>query len=251
MKLPILETINLGHRFANGRWGLKHIDLRIDEGQFVVIAGANGSGKTTLLRHFNGLLLPTSGRVLVDGIEVSKDLLRARKIVQMVFQDTESQIVGETVRDEVAFGPENLGLPRDKIKALVDKTLEQTGLKSLSDTSPHLLSGGEKRRLTIAGVLAMKPRVVVLDEPFSNLDYPGVKMVLEQLLCLHRRKMTIVLCTHELEKVVAYAQRLVVLSKGEIVADGQPDKVIGSVERYGIHPPCSLKCKGCLEPWLS
>ncbi len=249
--MPILETVDLSHRFADGKWGLKKINLAVGKGQFVVIAGANGSGKTTLLRHFNGLLEPTSGQVFVDGVRVGKDLLRARKTVQMVFQDTDSQIVGETVRDEVAFGPENLGLSRQEVRLLVEQALETTGLQALADVSPHLLSGGEKRRLTIAGVLAMRPQVLVLDEPFSNLDFPGTKMVLEQLMALHRSNMTIVLCTHELEKVAAHAQRLVVLSRGEMVADGPVAEVIAGIEKFGVHPPCSLKCKGRLEPWLS
>ncbi len=249
--MPIIEAVDLSHRFASGKWGLKNINLAVEQGQFVLIAGANGSGKTTLLRHFNGLLKPTSGRVLVAGLEVGKNLLRARKIVQMVFQDTDSQIVGETVWDEVAFGPENLGLDKNQVELVVNQVLQHTGLQALSASSPHLLSGGEKRRLTIAGVLAMRPQVLVLDEPFSNLDYPGIKMVLEQLLALHQRKMTIVLCTHEIEKVAAHAQRLVVLSQGEIVADGPVAEVVAGIENYGVHPPCCLKCKGRLEPWLS
>lgn len=251
MKRPMLEAVNLCHRFDDGTLALDNINLAVEQGQLVVIAGPNGSGKTTLLRHFNGLLEPTSGQVLVDGVEVGRDLMRARKIVQMVFQDTDSQIVGETVWDEVAFGPENLGFGQDKVRALVDRALEKTGLSCFGNTSPHLLSGGQKRRLTIAGVLAMDPRVIVMDEPFSNLDYPGTRMVLEQVLSLHRKNITIVLCTHELEKVAAHAQRLVVLNRGKIVADGPPEQVIRGVERFGIHQPCSVQCKGYLEPWAS
>ena len=166
--------------------GLNGVSLEIAEGAFVVIAGANGSGKTTLLRHLNGLLRPTSGRVRVAGVEVAKDLLRARTRVGMMFQDAESQIIGETVYEDVAFGPENLKLERGEIERRVQEALTATGLVHLSEKRPHLLSGGEKRRLAIAGILAMQPRVIVCDEPFSNLDYAGVRQVLEEIVKLHR-----------------------------------------------------------------
>jgi biotin transport system ATP-binding protein len=234
---PIIEIKDLTHRFADGTAGLNGITLAIEAGDFVVIAGANGSGKTTLLRHFNGLLQPTSGSVRVAGACVQKNPLQARMRVGMVFQDADSQIVGETVRDDVAFGPENLRLDRAEIDQRVEEALAATGLVHLADKRPHLLSGGEKRRLAIAGVLAMQPKVIAFDEPFSNLDYPGVRQVLDQILRQHRAGCTIVVTTHDLEKVLAHADRLVFMRGGKIEADGPPPALIERAESFGVRRP--------------
>jgi biotin transport system ATP-binding protein len=235
----IVQIENLVHRFADGTVGLDGVSLEVAEGAFVLVAGANGSGKTTLLRHLNGLLHPTSGSVRVGGVAVSEDLLRARTLVGMVFQDADSQIVGETVYDDVAFGPENLKLGRAEIDRRVQEALAATGLAHLAQKRPHLLSGGEKRRLTIAGVLAMQPQVIVFDEPFSNLDYPGVRQVLEQILSLHRAGRTILLTTHDLEKVLAHADRLVFMAGGKIECDGDPQALVAGAEAYGVKRPCT------------
>lgn len=233
----IIEIENLTHRFADGTVGLKDISLAIEEGAFVVIAGANGSGKTTLLRHLNGLLRPSSGSVRVAGMCVQKNPLQARVLVGMVFQDADSQIVGETVRDDVAFGPENLRLDRAEIDRRVAEALSATGLTHLADQRPHLLSGGEKRRLAIAGILAMRPRVIVFDEPFANLDYPGVRQVLDQILRQHRAGCTIVVTTHDLEKVLAHADRLIFMRGGRIEGDGPPPALVGRAESFGVRNP--------------
>lgn len=233
----IIEIDNLTHRFADGTVGLDEITLEIEAGAFVVIAGANGSGKTTLLRHLNGLLLPTSGTVRVAGACVRKNPMQARVLVGMMFQDADSQIVGETVRDDVAFGPENLRLDRAEIDRRVGEALAATGLMPLADKRPYLLSGGEKRRLAIAGILAMRPQVIVFDEPFSNLDYPGVRQVLDQILRQHRAGCTIVVTTHDLEKVLAHADRLVFMRGGKIEADGPPPVLIARAESFGVRSP--------------
>jgi len=233
----IIQVENLVHRFADGTVGLDRVSLDVVEGTFVILAGANGSGKTTLLRHLNGLLRPTSGTVRVGGVAVQKDPLRARTLVGMMFQDADSQIVGETVYADVAFGPENLKLGRAEIDRRVQEALEVTGLVHLAEKRPHLLSGGEKRRLAIAGILAMQPRVIVFDEPFSNLDYPGVRQVLEQILKLHRSGQTIVLTTHDLEKVLAHADRLVFMRGGKIECDGPPPALVAGSEAYGVKCP--------------
>jgi biotin transport system ATP-binding protein len=238
---PIVEVRHLTRRFGESGFVLDDISLRIEPGQFVVMAGRNGSGKTTLIRHFNGLLLPDSGEVILDGISVSTDLTRARTMVGMVFQDADSQIVGETVFDDAAFGPENLGLCRQEIDRRVRCALAAVDLLAFSETAPHQLSGGEKRRLAIAGVLAMEPKVLVLDEPFSNLDYPGVQKVLQQLLAIHRSGRTIVLTTHDIEKVIAHADRLVILSEGRVVRDGKPGNLIREAEAFGIREPCASR----------
>lgn len=247
----IIAINRLTHRFANGRIGLRDICLTIPQGAFVVIAGANGSGKTTLLRYFNGLLLAPKGVVMVGGTDVRDDVRLARRKVGMVFQDADSQIVGETVRDDVAFGPENLCWPADKIQRAVDDTLSWVGLTHLADQSPHLLSGGERRRLAIAGVLAMKPQVVVLDEPFANLDFLSVRQTLTHIVNLHAAGHTIVVSAHDLEKVVAHAQRLVVLDRGRVAADGVPETILPGIEEFGIRLPCSVKMGRPLESWLN
>ncbi len=200
----IIEIDNLSHRFEDGTLGLDSISLQIREGAFVVVAGPNGSGKTTLIRHLNGLLLPTTGSIKLAGVSVQHDLLRARRLVGMMFQDADSQIVGETVSEDVAFGPENLQLDRNQISKRVKQALIAVGLTDFADQSSHLLSGGEKRRLAIAGILAMEPKVIAFDEPFASLDYPGVKQVLKQILVLHRSGHTILVVTHDLEKVIVY-----------------------------------------------
>ncbi|MDM8523265.1 ABC transporter ATP-binding protein [Desulfococcaceae bacterium HSG8] len=249
--MSILEINNLSHRFSDGRMGIEGISLTVREGEFVLISGQNGSGKTTFLRHLNGLLLPSTGAVILDGIPVEEDLVRARQMVGMVFQDADTQIVGETVYDDVAFGPENLCLDRKEIEKRVSGALTAVGLKMFADRRPHLLSGGEKRRLAIAGVLAMKSRVLVFDEPFSNLDYPGIRQILEQILSLHRNGHTIILTTHDLEKVVVHADRLIIMKDGKVVKDGIPDKLIGDVEKFGMRAPCAFRMGMKIESWLN
>jgi biotin transport system ATP-binding protein len=247
----IIEIDNLTHRFADGTVGLDGITLQIQAGAFVVIAGANGSGKTTLLRHLNGLLLPTSGSVRVAGVCVRENPIQARVRVGMVFQDADSQIIGETVRDEVAFGPENLRLDRVEIDRRVSDALAATGLMHLVDKRPHLLSGGEKRRLTIAGILAMQPQVIVFDEPFASLDYPGVRQVLDQMIRQHRAGCTIIVTTHDLDKVLAHADRLVFLRDGRIEDDGPPPALVARAESCGVRSPRAAYLGVEALSWLS
>lgn len=249
--MNIIEVNNLSHRSPDGKLILDCIDLTIHFGEFVVIAGANGSGKSTLFRHFNGLLVPSEGSVFIDGVAVADDVKRARKKVGMIFQDADSQIVGETVFDDAAFGPENLGLPPGEVQELVDRTLEQVGLSGHTELPPHLLSGGEKRRLAIAGVLTMSPQVMVFDEPFSNLDYQGIRQVLAQMSALHQTGHTIVLATHNLETVAGLATRLVLMQSGRIVQDGLFDEMLPKVENYGIRMPEALRFGMKVQPWLT
>jgi biotin transport system ATP-binding protein len=248
--INIIEMENVSHRFQDGTLGVDRVSLQIERGAFVVVAGANGSGKTTLLRHLNGLLLPTEGKVAVGGSMVSGNLKRARRLVGMVFQDADSQIVGETVYDDVAFGPENLRLNRDEVNSRVQAAIKTVGLNKLNARPTHFLSGGEKRRLSIAGVLAMEPEVVVFDEPFTSLDYPGVKQVLEQMLRLHSSGITILVSTHDLEKVIYYADRLILMENGRIAKDGPPHQVMQYSEAYGVRTPCFTKLGMELKPWL-
>ncbi len=249
--MNMIEINNLSHRFSDGSMGIEKINLTIKRGDFVVIAGRNGSGKTTLLRHLNGLLHPHSGTIKIAGLAVAGNLTRIRQIVGMVFQDADSQIVGETVYDDAAFGPENLCLTHAQIKNRTLKALGAVGLTDLADQRPHLLSGGEKRRLAIAGILAMNSKVLVFDEPFSNLDYPGVQHVLREIVTLHRSGHTIVLSTHDLEKVISHADRLIIMEKGKIVKNGAPETTILEVENFGIRLPCAFRADPGHSSWLN
>jgi biotin transport system ATP-binding protein len=195
--------------------------------------------------------LPNSGTIRLAGKPVSQNLARARQIVGMVFQDPDSQIVGETVCDDVAFGPENLCLDRNEVKRRVSRTLKIVGLLDFEDQKPHLLSGGEKRRLAIAGILAMEPKVLVFDEPFSSLDYPGVKQVLKQIVSLHRSGHTILAAAHDLEKVIAHADRLVIMKDGKVVKDGIPSQLLGELEALGIREPCASRLGMEVQSWLN
>ncbi|HZW03953.1 MAG TPA: ABC transporter ATP-binding protein [Anaerolineaceae bacterium] len=235
--MPILETQGLTHVFPDGTVAIQDISLSINAGEFVVIAGANGSGKTVFARHLNGLLKPSKGIVLIDGQPVGKSIVEARRKVGLVFQDPDSQVVGQTVAEDIAFGPENLNLPAAQVETLVSETLAAVGLSHYATQSPHALSGGEKRKLAIAGILAMQPKVIVFDEPFTGLDYPGIVQVLQQILRLHQKGHTILLITHELEKVLAHANRLIILYQGKLVEDGKPEGVIYRSENYGVRMP--------------
>ena len=248
--MTVINIEGLTHRFPDGTVGLDTLNLTIPQGQLVVIAGRNGSGKTTLLRHLNGLLRPQTGSVLLDGKSVYQDLRQARQIVGMVFQDADSQIVGETVREDVAFGPDNLGLDPLSVKQRVAAALDMVGLDHLADHRPHTLSGGEKRRLAIAGILAMEPRIVVFDEPFSNLDYPGIKQVLQQVISLHQTGRTVIIATHDLEKIIAHAERLLIMSSGALVRDGAPGELLDNLEKFGIRQPCASRLGRQIESWL-
>jgi biotin transport system ATP-binding protein len=249
--MNIIEIQNLSHRFDNGSYGIKNISLTIQKGSFVVITGPNGSGKTTLMRHLNGLLHPSAGAVKLAGMSVSEDVVTARQFVGMMFQDADSQIVGETVYEDVAFGPENLSLERVEIKRRVDDALNTAGLTEFSEHRPHLLSGGEKRRLAIAGILAMNPQVIVFDEPFASLDYPGVRQVLRHILALHQSGRTILIVTHDLEKVIAHADRLILMHNGQIVKDDLPHNILPEVEKFGVRQPCDARLGMELRSWLN
>lgn len=229
---------DLHHRYPDGTQALRGIDLSIDEGELLLLCGPNGSGKTTLIRHIKGLILPTSGMVSVDGLNLSEFPGEVIKRVGMVFQDADSQILGETVWEDVAFGPENLGLSREEIQERVAQTLRAVGLEGLAEKPCHLLSGGEKRRVAIAGVLAMEPRILIFDEPFANLDYHGVRQALGQILDLHSKGCTVILTTHDVEKVIAHVDRVAVLFGGELKALGTPDEVLPLLPACHVRRPC-------------
>jgi biotin transport system ATP-binding protein len=248
---PLIEIKDVVFRYREGGIGLDGVTLTISRGELVVVAGANGSGKTTLLKHMNALLVPQQGQVLVNGRATTEDPAAVRRRVGMVFQHADAQIVGETVYDDVAFGPENLRLPREAVDRMVATALAAVGLAHKIEQRPHLLSGGEKRRLTIAGVLAMDPEVVVFDEPFASLDLDGVRQVLGQIVKLKAAGHTTVVTTHDLDKVLAHADRLVLLSGGRVVGDGPPRDVLPAVERYGVREPDASRLGTVFRSWLN
>ena len=227
---------------GEGKESLCGIDLAIEAGSFVAVLGHNGSGKSTLAKHMNAILTPTEGRVLVEGIDTAEEarLLDVRRRVGMVFQNPDNQIVANVVEDDVAFAPENLGVPPEEIRARVDAALKQVGMYELRQHAPHLLSGGQKQRVAIAGVLAMRPDIIVLDEPTAMLDPQGREEVIRTITRLCRENgMTVVLITHHMDECVG-ADRLVVMSEGRIVADGSPAAVFSQVElmeREGLSVP--------------
>ena len=234
----MIEIRNLHYRYSDGTHALKGINLTISDGEFLLVCGPNGSGKTTLVRLICGLIKPSTGVVCINGLDSSHDSREIRRFVGMVFQDADSQIVGETVREDVAFGPENLGLSLEDMNERVDWALHVMGLESLSEKPCYLLSGGEKRRLSIAGVLAMKPQVILFDEPFSHLDYPGIREVLRHMVDLHRQGHTLVITTHDVEKVIAHVDRIAIIQDGELKAIGIPEDLVTQLSFYGIRPPC-------------
>ena len=208
------------------------VSLDIEKGSFVAVLGHNGSGKSTLAKHMNAILLPTGGKVYVSGMDTSEDqlLLDIRRTVGMVFQNPDNQIVANVVEEDVAFAPENLGVPSDEIRRRVDDALKAVGMYEYREHAPHLLSGGQKQRIAIAGVIAMQPRCIVLDEPTAMLDPIGRADVLRTIKPLNReRGVTVVLITHHMDEA-AQADRLVVMAKGKVIADGTPKEVFQDVE---------------------
>ena len=208
------------------------LDLQVEEGQFVAILGTNGCGKSTLAKHFNCILLPTGGKVWVCGMDTSDEdkLISIRRNVGMVFQNPDNQIVANVVEEDVAFGPENLGIASPAIRRRVDQALQQVGMYEYREHAPHLLSGGQKQRVALAGVIAMEPRCIVLDEPTAMLDPKGRREVMETVLRLNREKrITVVLITHHMDEA-AQAGRVVVLHKGKVAADGTPKEVFSQVD---------------------
>ena len=208
------------------------MNLTVEEGTFVAVLGSNGCGKSTLAKHFNSILLPCGGKVWVCGLDTSDDnkLIAVRRNVGMVFQNPDNQIVANVVEEDVAFGPENLGISSAEIRRRVDNALKQVGMSKYANHAPHLLSGGQKQRIAIAGVIAMEPKCIVLDEPTAMLDPRGRREVMDTITKLNRdKKITVILITDHMYEA-AQAQRVVVMHKGKVAADGSPEEVFCRVE---------------------
>ena len=210
----------------------ENLDLEIEQGTFVAILGSNGSGKSTLAKHFNAILLPNGGKCHVYGMDTADEelLISVRRSVGMVFQNPDNQIVANVVEEDVAFAPENLGVASPMIRHRVDNALKQVGMYEYRTHAPHLLSGGQKQRIAIAGVIAMEPKCIVLDEPTAMLDPKGRREVMETISRLNREKgITVVLITHHMDEA-ARADRVVVIHKGVIRADGHPSRVFADID---------------------
>ncbi|MDW7731519.1 MAG: energy-coupling factor transporter ATPase [Methanolobus sp.] len=237
----MIEITKLNHRYPNGKLVLDSIDMCIENGDFVVIAGRNGSGKSTLVRHMNALLLPTSGSVKINGLCTTKkaNLMDIRRTVGMVFQNPDSQFVGMTIEEDVAFGLENRRMSPEKIRQLVDQVLEAMELSGFRKSTPRSLSGGQRQKVAIAGILVMGPECVVFDEITSMLDSHSRQDVLATIKDINKKGTTVVHVTHRLEEAVD-ADRLIVMDSGRIVLDGKPEDVFmhpDLVQRYGLELP--------------
>ena len=222
---------------------IDQVDLDVKEGQFIAILGHNGSGKSTLAKHINAILVPTEGTVWVDGRDTKdpEELWNVRQSAGMVFQNPDNQIIGTVVEEDVGFGPENLGVPTDEIWRRVEESLKAVGMLSYRYASPNKLSGGQKQRVAIAGVVAMEPKCIVLDEPTAWLDPKGRDDILEQIAYLHRQTdMTVILVSHSMEDIARYADRIIVMNQGEVLYNDTPRKVFAhyqELEQVGLAAP--------------
>lgn len=250
MILAFIEIEDLCYEYPSTRgekrMALDHVNLSVEEGEFVAVLGVNGSGKSTLAKHLNAILLPTAGVCRVAGMD-TRDATRLwdiRQTVGMVFQNPDNQIIAAIVEDDVAFGPENLGVPADEIRQRVDEALASVGMTDFRNFAPHLLSGGQKQRVAIAGTLAMKTRCIVLDEPTAMLDPVGRAEVLETVRRLHRESgITVVYITHFMEEAAA-AGRVVVMEDGKIAENGTPKEIFSGTEamrKRGLDVPTAAE----------
>ena len=224
----MLEVRDIKYSYNNDYQALKGVSLKIEKGEMVALLGKNGAGKSTLFLHLNGIYEPDEGKVFIDGEELKydkKSLLKFRQKVGIVFQNPDDQIFAPTVEDDVAFGPLNLGLSMEEVQDRVEEALDRVGMSGFEKTAPHHLSGGQKKRVAIAGILAMKPEIMVLDEPTAGLDPQGVTNLVKLLKELNDEGITIVISTHEVDLVPDYANRVFVLVGGELIAEGTPKDI--------------------------
>ena len=232
----IIKIDNLYFQYPHGedeepKLAIKGVSLEIEEGSFTAIIGQNGSGKSTLAKNLNGLLLPSHGAVYVSGMDTRDEdkIWDIRQTAGMVFQNPDNQLVSAIVEDDVAFGPENIGIDPVEIRARVDEALDAVKMGKYKRKAPHLLSGGQKQRIAIAGVVAIRPRCIIFDEPTAMLDPRGRKDIMEIIEKLHREGITVILITHFMDEAVK-ADRVVIMNKGEILLDGTPEHVFSQDE---------------------
>ncbi|QKG85569.1 energy-coupling factor transporter ATPase [Kroppenstedtia pulmonis] len=245
---PLIELEEVGFHYSpepiQGEWALNGVDLQVHPGEYLAIMGPNGSGKSTLAKMLNGLLIPSKGHVKVGGMDTqSEEIWEIRRMVGMVFQNPDNQIVGTTVRDDVAFGMENMGIPRDDMLQRIKEVLDQVGLSSMEETSPHHLSGGQKQRLAIASVMAMKPQAVVFDEATSMLDPSGRHEVIQAIRDLKEQGTAVIHITHSAEEAMQ-ADRLIVMAQGTILLEGVPEQVFQQsdvLRRWSLELPFHIE----------
>lgn len=230
----IFKIENLTHEYSDGTLALDNVSLSFERAERIALLGTNGSGKTTLLNHLNGILKPTSGQILFDGNPLrydAKSLLELRKRVGFVFQDPNDQLFAPTVKQDVAFGPLNLGYSTEKVKTIVDEALRTVGMSEFAEKPPHFLSLGQKKRVALAGVLAMQPEVIIMDEPTSNLDPRATSEILHLLLQLNKQAgITLLLATHDVDMVPLFANKLYILNRGKLVSEGTPEETFSNGE---------------------
>jgi cobalt/nickel transport system ATP-binding protein len=230
--LKAIETINLSYIYPDGTKALENVNFTVEKSENIAILGPNGAGKSTLLHHLNGLLTPTSGKVYVLEKEVNKQNLdEIRQKVGLVFQDPDDQLFARTVSQDVAFGPTNLSLPKNEIEERVKWAIEVTELKGLENKAPQNLSTGQKKRAAIAGVLAMKPEIIILDEPMTNLDPRTASKILKLLLQLNQELgLTLIIATHDVDLVPLFANEICILNQGQIILQGSPEEVFSKTD---------------------
>ena len=228
-----LSTENLSFTYPDGTQALKNINIEIEKGEKVAIIGPNGAGKSTLFSHFNGLTEPTSGCVKIEGKAISfekDELLKVRQKVGIVFQDPNDQLFAPTVKEDIAFGPMNLGLSYGEVEKRVEDALKMVGMENYEDKTPHHLSGGQQKRIAIAGIIAMKPEIMILDEPTAGLDPDGVEKVLNIMNQLNKEGMTLIISSHDIDMINKYADKIFILYNGEIIESGNKNKIFSDME---------------------
>lgn len=238
MKDNIIECKNVSYKYANvenekSKFAIRNINLNVKNGEFLVVLGRNGSGKSTLAKHFNGILVPNEGCVYIEGLDskVEENVWIIRQTAGMVFQNPDNQIVATIVEEDIAFGPENLGIPSDEIKLRVENSLKKVDMYEYKDHAPHMLSGGQKQRVAIAGILAMHPKCIIFDESTAMLDPSGRKEVMDTIIDLHvNHGITIILITHHMEEA-ALADRIIVIDNSTVILEGSPKDVFSQVEK--------------------
>ncbi len=241
----VLEVRDLTYKYHNGTVAIENINMQINRGEKVAVIGSNGAGKSTLLSHFNGLKEPTSGEILIEGQKMEYDkpsLMKIRQKVGVVFQNSSNQLFAPTVIEDVAFGPMNLGLPREEVDKRVEESLKAVGMEGFEEMTPHHLSGGQQKRIAIAGIIAMRPEIIILDEPTAGLDPQGVDQVLGILNKLNEEGITIIISSHDVEMITEFSDKIFVLHNGHIINQGSTEEVFANhaiLREAHLKPPKS------------
>lgn len=239
----MLEARNISYSYDDDSQALKNVSLKINDGEMAAILGKNGAGKSTLFLHFNGIHEPDDGEILIDGEKLKyskKALIKCRQKVGIVFQNPDNQIFAPSVEEDVAFGPLNLKLPMDEVQNRVEEALKRVGMEGFEKKAPHHLSGGQKKRVAIAGILAMRPEIMILDEPTAGLDPQGAIKIMNLLSELNREGITIVISTHDVDLVSKYVNKIFVMADGEIIGEGTPKEIFSKedlIEKANLKLP--------------